>query len=962
MASASAVQRALIMVKPDAMVPGLSVKAANKLVQRLHEAHNINASVNAPILFMPTPEFVDRFYSEAWRTLDEGLRRELALRFISASSNPGVLQAPILAFVVEAEVPAGKKTLYDFLRDPSVVGPTWPEKAVHEGLTHEDKVITADQVKASVRYQLKLEEEGSFSPPYEIDPRFNAIHCTATPKDADREIDLAYKMAMNWFPVLGVTDYAKEAQRIASYFGWEYNPRHFRSDDIELLLRDWNSSPDGTDFKLVTITGASGSGKSTILERLDESKKAGVIPVFTDRIGAGGIGEEYASPEEFDAFLEQGLFAAVEEAYGARYGVLKTSLRLARYRGGVQMLACGPAIAAALKEKEIDVHTLYLRVSEEKLKERLREREEESDRPAEEREKTTLAVREALEKLKGQFDVEFENSGELDELDLDAILDFIAASTGLKPMTYSYDSPRALRARKLLSMAVTAAQDPAIDARTLGTIRGALYGQKGERAILNLLTILMRDSSRLQEAGRNPLTQLEADAFLDFTPKHVLDTIAVAIQAGHTPETFAVRSPGLGVLSLLGNREREKKNLARIRALAAAIPEKERILLVAAHDLGKPGDVNDLAYHDKNGYELIVDCRLFQGFPFLPLDAKKVKEAEGKIKKILDGNKKKEELKKVEELKKAENELSRRCLELAIKHHHAFGGFYVGHSSLEVFAEMLEDEDVKKFLLVNGKIDIFRAKALLDRILFITIADIGSHGNLSNLRVETYFELREIINNIMEKHKNNPGAAIAEIRTISGRTTPYRLGAAVSVLDQIDHGKEGKEYFMDYRPEGLAGLKDYLDKHLAASKIRSEIMSHFHRIEFLYAFPLCDLAKDESSNTEENVRRGQITANPLLFTYLGFLVAELQKLDRGRRTPVKKLSVKLVDKNGVLIFGFANEKALEALKGKLKDGLPLDVTIEDRDTDNPAVVIMLKEIDVAALKASEIAEKKLKKN
>lgn len=596
-----------------------------------------------------------------------------------------------------------------------------------------------------------------------------------------------------------------------------------------------------------------------------------VITVHTDREDAGGIGEKRITKEQFDAWLNQGRFAAVESAYGGvRYGITHTSLRRARELDGTSLMVTGPEIAKAL---EGEVRTIYLRPdSEETIEERLKGREAESGRDPAERIKGAKAVYEFLNSLRGGYDTEVITSSD-DSVEQTAEIVFASirsiANAPFQSLDIQIDKthrvtdgPRAQRARDLLSsliQKVISAKD--VDVSSFETIRNSIY-----REILDAIKLLYKEASRIA-IGRHPMTAEEKSALLNFTSGHIVDVIAAAIQSGNLPAQFTVRSDGFGALSLPGKRRRERANLQNIRKLAETIPEEERILLAAIHDLGKMRTIEELYRHDLNSADLLRDARLLRHIDV------------------------------------GDNDAVREIIRIAIKYHHAIGGFFEGGTSTLAIEEIFRDEEVSNVISNDdGTVNKDKVKALFDRILFLTLIDVGGHGLLSNLRVENYFNLRKLILDIVEKY-NTPDQIVQAFGGSHQKYTPMRLAAIAAPIDVRD-----KREYMDRRAGGLRTYFKYvvepsLQEAVAggyfSNEEKTDFMAAFHRLKFHY-FALCNLAKDER-NTESNPA---IRMNPNALKYMVILTNLLKDFSNGRQDT--KLEVILVDKNNNPVLGREN--------------------------------------------------------
>jgi guanylate kinase len=988
------VQHALVFFKPDALALGATPTGVRILMDRLQEK-GVAARILAPTLFFPNEQFVNSFYRDH---VGQDWFPDYVLKYmLAAHESANFPQAPLLAVVVEGFVPKGEQ-LTDILRQPDVIGPTYPEEAVAKG----DHQVS--DVEPSVRYQLVVGAGGSYTEPAGLKDRFNRAHCSDGSVAAMREIAVVFdehdlngyvgkKLAqrltsdaetpeMDKFPLLDIIFKRNQgldeaAKLITAMYTRAYSPRDFTSDDAELLLRDWarlwpeimqwndnyaqasglaehqwpfdsrqTSIPQSHQpYMLVSILGPSGVGKSTVVKRLmkisrtlpksrfsdfgdrqdqiwealiaagyivvnendgekgimqkkfkavernfelgiplNDAEKSHifnilqeiyknrfeVITVYTDREDAGGLGEKRITKEQFDAWLHQGRFAAIESAYGVRYGVTHTSLRRARELGGASLMVTGPEIAKAL---EGEVRTIYLRpYSWDTCWARLIRREAESGRDAEERIKGAKAVYEFLNSLRGGYDTEVITSSDhtieytagkvLDSIRSFANAPFRSLDIQVDQAHRVTDGHRAQRVRELLSSLIQKILSVSdVDASSFDKILASIHGE-----IIDAIKLLYKEASRIA-IGRHPMTAEEISALLNFTAEHISDVISAAIQSGNLPAQFTIRSGGFGALSLPGRRRREKSNLQSIRGLAESIPGEERILLAVAHDLGKMRTIEELYRHDLSSADLLRDARLLRHIDVGDSDA------------------------------------VREIIRIAIKYHHAIGGFFEGGTSTMIFEEMFRDREVLNVISnADGKVDKDKVKALFDRILFLTLIDVGGHGLLSNLRVENYFELRKLISDIVDRY-NNPAQIVQVFRSLHHKYTPRRLAAIAAPIDV-----RNKREYMDRRAGGLRAYAQHVVSpslheavaggHFSNQEL-TDFMAIFHRLKFHY-FALCNLARDER-NTESNPN---IRMNPNALKYTVILTNLLKDLSGGRQDT--KLEVILADKNNNTVLGREN--------------------------------------------------------
>jgi len=960
-------QYALLMFKPDALSNGVTKDGVDVLSSRL-AALGVKHRILSPTLLFPTESFLNRFYDAH---VNKDWFPEFILKYmLAAHSKRAFPQAPMLAFVLEGKVDQERhpgKSLYDILRMDSVIGPTYPEETVTAG-----KAKLADVVQ-SVRYQAKIEQGGTYNLPSEHKDRFNILHCSDGEAAAAKEISTVF--AARDLRGLGVADYLMEeletnhkappaatsfalreliekdpdqaATEITGAYTDDYQPGDFSAQDASLLVRDWAEimgRPIATRKSLmpgakpVAIIAPSGCGKSTVVNQImknntlfegEDANPFVLVPVYSDRADAGGTGEVRLSGAEFGAWLHQGKFAAVESAYGVRYGVTKASLEDAKARGGVALLVCGPEIAESL-----GTYTIYLRPARDEagakqvLHERLERREPETGRPADERIEGAMEVFKFLEAKHDSFSAVVFNQAysvsAVAEKIKDAITDIIDNGTPRQSLGVSIDQasrnnkgqeriadrPRAHRARSLLSFLLTNLLKTPVDVSSIdvSSFESIIATLLENDLNLNTLKHLLREAARIS-IGRHPMTAAEVNE-LEVAAQHTLEVFAAALQVTNLPQHFVFKGGGLGSLSCITNRKREEGNLRRIEKIATSIPPKERLLLALAHDSGKPREVAQLYLHDLNSYSFITKSRFFQDFEFQALN----------------------------EENKAD--VARSITEIAIKYHHIIGGIIEGGNSVEAILDMLNDPQVLAVIAPDGNtVNATKAKALFDRILFLTIIDVGAHGYLSNLRVETYFAARDMVMNTI-REKNGDLDEIFE--AIGGRQSEWfetRMAAIAAPLDVI-----GGQEKMDVYTQDVSGLrstyfdevaKPSLDEAVAAGAFtageRSFLESNLNRVTFFY-FSMCRLARDER-NTEENIEAGEIKMHPSTFKYMVALTNLLYTLDQDKGHQESMLGVMLLDKNNRLILGAENsERAAQEIRTVMENAdTALENIREQRD-------------------------------
>jgi guanylate kinase len=184
------------------------------------------------------------------------------------------------------------------------------------------------------------------------------------------------------------------------------------------------SSSTGSALPVLVITGQSGAGKGTLIERLLESfselRLAVSATTRTRRPGeVDGVHYYFISDEEFDRRLVAGEFLEHHVfPWGQRSGTLYSEIRRINDEGRVCVLELETEGALNVARREANAVTVFITAPLEELERRLRERATESSGEIEER------LRVAREQLAtaGRFDHVIENdeldraAGELSEL------------------------------------------------------------------------------------------------------------------------------------------------------------------------------------------------------------------------------------------------------------------------------------------------------------------------------------------------------------------------------------------------------------------------------------------------------------------------------------------------------------------------------------------------------------------
>lgn len=117
--------------------------------------------------------------------------------------------------------------------------------------------------------------------------------------------------------------------------------------------------------KLIVITGPSGAGKDSVLERAREMglEAAGVVTTSTRsmRVGeAEGQPYYFVTREEFEAMIEHGEMLEWAEVYGNLYGSTKEEVERVRKITPVVTLKIDPQGARTIKEMMPDAVTVFI--------------------------------------------------------------------------------------------------------------------------------------------------------------------------------------------------------------------------------------------------------------------------------------------------------------------------------------------------------------------------------------------------------------------------------------------------------------------------------------------------------------------------------------------------------------------------------------------------------------------------
>ncbi len=315
-------QLALVMLKPGALVASQFV--AQELISKLEKIQGVSSiQIICPEIFPFTPEKADAFYKKPLEGKPPALKKEIVSRMSATSENPGEAQTPVIAFIVRATV-AGEKSLYEILRQPDVIGPTWPMVGAGEGNIEVDgKTIPASLEKINESLRRQVEARFGFSPTIRGNPKnaFNFIHCSDSERNAWEEIshlfnrsdlekwgidkktlDAIYPTPQNPNPVsypffnlngqITISQFASpptdlalfmHAQKILDRINAQRQQtglatyRDFSAQALEHILLDWarwyqvqNIPSQPLDKNIATLIGPSGSGKTSVAMALSQ--------------------------------------------------------------------------------------------------------------------------------------------------------------------------------------------------------------------------------------------------------------------------------------------------------------------------------------------------------------------------------------------------------------------------------------------------------------------------------------------------------------------------------------------------------------------------------------------------------------------------------------------------------------------------------------------------------------------
>ncbi len=149
------------------------------------------------------------------------------------------------------------------------------------------------------------------------------------------------------------------------------------------------TAPSAAPFRVVIISGPSGAGKTTLVERVIRASPVKLVKSISATTRPARIGEcdgeayYFLSSDEFAARKSQGEFLETAEVFGAGhwYGTLKSEVERARQAGGWSLLEIDVQGALHVMELFPDALTIFLKPpSLEILEQRLHARK--TDAPA----------------------------------------------------------------------------------------------------------------------------------------------------------------------------------------------------------------------------------------------------------------------------------------------------------------------------------------------------------------------------------------------------------------------------------------------------------------------------------------------------------------------------------------------------------------------------------------------------
>jgi guanylate kinase len=151
-------------------------------------------------------------------------------------------------------------------------------------------------------------------------------------------------------------------------------------------------SPHGDQKGFVVIvSGASGAGKGTVIQKLKELRNDFILSISTTTRQPRGekvVGEHYnfVGEEEFQQLVSEGAFLEWAEVHGHHYGTRKAWVEEYLSKGWIVMLEIDVQGALQVMQRRIDYTSVFITPSDRRVShERLRARGTESDEDIERR-------------------------------------------------------------------------------------------------------------------------------------------------------------------------------------------------------------------------------------------------------------------------------------------------------------------------------------------------------------------------------------------------------------------------------------------------------------------------------------------------------------------------------------------------------------------------------------------------
>ena len=784
-------QRALIILKPDG-IKHFS-RAIGLLAESLHH-QRVNFRILHPFLTNVTPDLAARLWTEPGEKFDNHRK------YMSAGyTDPRIVSAPVITMIIEAETKAGQD-LISILRSPDVIGPTNVEAALKTADPE-----TAKKVLASLRYQLTL-GAGSRIWPFPKkpgDPMYNRLHCSASPEEAQREIDVAYpeeagnlvripllelagrsdvpEILTSRFGTLGYRDFG-ERERLR--FAFEINETlplllELEGHFLENLNKSQTEFFDLGRFKgkripsayIIGICGDVGSGKTSLVNALTEWGYKEMVLHTNRQIRKGETeGRDYyfMGEEQMVDSVAQGEFVGVDRVGDALYGLSTFWVHPANLSSFKGVIAAGPNTLAGLRAAlppEVKLGTNFLHCSPETLEKRLIARKRESGEALQRRIERVRKTKERYAPRLDEFDLILDNSQDGQFL---TILDqALAFRKGLEageieqrrdlPLSYKMTPPKRLVQflfdHIFLSLAATVRDQ--IKPLAVDDLK-----KEVQKLLEESLTLFL--SEMFKEYHKRPyLTEEEQKMISTNLVPHILNAYLVSRQIFQPWETVRRAPKRLGRLGEYGAPERIAGNLATIREAARSIPEKERDLIIFLHDIGK---IIRFFGHPKLSAQLIDAYNLLEFVDYLSPQQKKM---------VL----------------------------LLIKYHQNIGDYaYASMSWYSAVIEMFKDEDARSLFSKNdGSADLEAVKEFIVRHKFMTTCDVSGSlsekGGLRNINFELYTRILDRIYLTFKEYSSSYENALRGLEEAGKESGKEQLTGMVFGFDTLADQREGGSDF-----------------------------------------------------------------------------------------------------------------------------------------------------------------------